>query len=412
MTVVKPDTLRRASAVALFAVTIATIGLMWMPDFRVTALPELGAFVLAAAWLIAYLAGAERLRLSPVLVPVVAAALWPILQLAIGATIYRWATLLAALYWAAGAAVVFTGLQIFRDAALRTVYLRALVVAGFVVAIIAPLQLYTSDGKIYWLFETKYSNVAMGPFLYANQYAAFIELLLPVALTGVFTDRTGWRTFHGLAAAVMYASVIASASRSGFLLTTIEVLFVPLLAAKRSGIGWRQLASPAAMLLVMIVVLAFAVGPQKLASKILQKDPYAGRREYTESSLRMIRDNPLMGVGMGNWSAAYPAYATFDEGWFANQAHDDWAQWAAEGGLPFALLMLSVAALSFRGAFRTGWGMGVAVVFLQCFIDYPIQRMGVAVVFFSLISAIAKPRERGKAGGIVSDWSLARVRYE
>ena len=100
---------------------------------------------------------------------------------------------------------------------------------------------------------------------------------------------------------------------------------------------------------------------------------------------------------MGNWSAAYPAYATFDEGWFANQAHNDWAQWAVEGGLPFACLMLWIAVWSFPRALRTGWGTGVAVVFLHCFVDYPIQRIGVAIVFFSLLAAIAYPDGRDDA---------------
>ena len=46
----------------------------------------------------------------------------------------------------------------------------------------------------------------MGPFVYSNQYAAFIEQILPVALTKVLSDKPGWRTVHGLAAAVMYAA--------------------------------------------------------------------------------------------------------------------------------------------------------------------------------------------------------------
>jgi hypothetical protein len=91
---------------------------------------------------------------------------------------------------------------------------------------------------------------------------------------------------------------------------------------------------------------------------------------------------------MGNWPLAYPAYATFDDGLFANQAHNDWAQWAVEGGLPFAFLMLSVAVWSFPRALRAGWGTGICAVFLQCFVDYPIQRMGVAVIFFTLLAAL------------------------
>jgi O-antigen ligase len=369
---------------------------MWQPAFWATALPEAGAFVLAAAWLIRYAFAGQELQLRFVLIPLVAAALWPLLQLLAGTTIYRWTTSVSVLYWATNAAVFFIGLQVFSDVAIRRWYLRAMVMAAFVIAIVAPLQLFTAEGKIFWLFQAKYADVAMGPFVYSNQYAAFIEITLPIALTLAFADQAGWRTFHGLAAVVTYASVFASGSRTGFVLTSLEVLVVPLLAARRMGIARRRLIVSGLVFLGMLIVLGLAVGPDNLFAKMRQKDPYFGRREYAESSLRMIPDKPLMGVGMGNWPAAYPAYAIFDRGFFANQAHNDWAQWAVEGGLPFFLLMLSVAVWSFPRAFRAGWGIGVAAVFLQCFVDYPIQRMGVAIVFFSLIAAIGYPDSRGE----------------
>ena len=238
------------------------------------------------------------------------------------------------------------------------------------------------------LFDVPYANIALGPFVYPNQYAAFMELSLPVALAEAFAGRSGWRTFHGLAAVVMYASVIASASRTGFALTSIEVLMVPLLAARRAEIPFRQIGKPAAAFAAMLVILAMAVGPETLIAKLQQKDPYQGRREYMESSIRMIRDHPLKGVGMWNWSTTYPAYATFDDGLLANQAHNDWAQWAVEGGLPFALLILALAAWTLPKAIRVGWGIGLGAVFLQCLVDYPIQRIAVAFVFFTLVAAV------------------------
>ena len=388
-----PEKLRKISAVALFVLTIATLAVMWQPAFWATALAEVGAFALACVWLILYMTGAIELQLGIILIPLAAAALWPLLQLALGATIYRWSTSVSALYWAANAAVVFVGLQIFGHSDIRKWYLRALVAAGFVLAVVASLQAYTSDGKIFWLFVVRYSDVAMGPFVYRNQYAAFIELLLPIALTHAFSDRTDWRIFHQLAAAAMYASVLVSASRMGFVLTSLELVVVPLLVARRTLVSPRLLLTSGAIFLGMLVVLSVAAGPETLIAKLQQKDPYLGRREYAESSLRMIRDKPLLGVGMGNWSTAYPAYATFDNGYFANQAHNDWTQWAAEGGLPFAFLILSVAIWSVPRALRTGWGAGVIFVFLHCLVDYPIQRIGVALVFFSLIAAIASPEE-------------------
>jgi hypothetical protein len=63
---------------------------------------------------------------------------------------------------------------------------------------------------------------------------------------------------------------------------------------------------------------------------------------------------------------------------------------------------LSIAVWSVPNAFRTGWGLGLIVVFLQCFVDYPIQRMGVAVIFFTMIAATVYPDESLPRGQRVS----------
>lgn len=95
----------------------------------------------------------------------------------------------------------------------------------------------------------------------------------------------------------------------------------------------------------------------------------------------------MQGVGLGNWSTIYPAYAIFDNGLFANQAHNDWAQWTVEGGIPLLLLFLWMAGWAIRRALRYAWAVGPATVFLHCFVDYPIQRTAVAVVFFTIMAA-------------------------
>ena len=96
-----------------------------------------------------------------------------------------------------------------------------------------------------------------------------------------------------------------------------------------------------------------------------------------------------MGFGLGTWPTAYPAHAYYDDGLFANQAHNDWAQWTAEGGLPFFFLMLSIAIWSLRPAADTLWGVGIVAVFLHCTVDYPIQRPALGGFFFALLGALA-----------------------
>lgn len=81
-----------------------------------------------------------------------------------------------------------------------------------------------------------------------------------------------------------------------------------------------------------------------------------------------------------------------------NEAHNDWAQWTAEGGLPFGLALAAVAIGAALLAWRNIWGIGIAFVFLHGFIDYPIQEPVIGAILFVLIGAmIATDAERRRS---------------
>ena len=96
------------------------------------------------------------------------------------------------------------------------------------------------------------------------------------------------------------------------------------------------------------------------AAELQDTDPMALRREFDISSLHMIAARPWCGFGLGTWPTAYPRYAIIDIGVFANQAHSDWLQWTAEGGLPFAMALLSLFVWCLRPAFRSVWAISAS----------------------------------------------------
>ncbi len=97
-------------------------------------------------------------------------------------------------------------------------------------------------------------------------------------------------------------------------------------------------------------------------------------------------------------ASAYPGYARFDDGSFVNQAHNDWAQWAAEGGIPFLAVMLAVVALLVRPALDSLWGLGLMAVFVHAWIDYPFeQRPALAAFLFAMAGALAAEASRRPA---------------
>ena len=72
-----------------------------------------------------------------------------------------------------------------------------------------------------------------------------------------------------------------------------------------------------------------------------------------------------------------------------DHAHNDWLEWAADGGIPYALAWLVVAVSVVKPAARSVWGWGVIAVFLHAFVDYPFARFGVSAWTMALIGALS-----------------------
>jgi len=189
--------------------------------------------------------------------------------------------------------------------------------------------------------------------------------------------------------ALLLASVVAGGSRMGTILCLLEVLVIPLVALSQRLISPRTAARVLVLSLCTLVVLGAVAGWDIIWKRLQEEHPYTLRQNFLLSSLEMVRERPLTGFGLGTWSEVYPGFARFDDGLFANQAHNDWAQWAAEGGIPFFLMMVGVAGMAIRPAFRSLWGLGLLSVFLHCCIDYPMQqRPALAAFFFALLGIL------------------------
>ncbi len=384
---VEPEGLIRDTAVALAALLFFAILTIWVRERWALSALQAGVFLLAAGW-------SWRLLLRPIPVRFgfphavfVAAVFWGLLQLALGTTVYPHDTWEAVLYWAAALALFFLSSQVLAATETRARFFRALLYFGFGVSILSVVQLYTSAGRVFWLFSSGYTDRVMGPFVYHNNYAAFIELLLPLAFVECLRDRRRTVLF-ALIAGVMYASVIASTSRSGAILVTLEVVVLGVLASVRRFLSLRRASMALVLLPVFAAVFTTVFGWRVVWERLQQPDPYVHRREILLSTLDMARERPGLGFGLGTFPTAYPAYAIFDIGLFVNHAHNDWAEWLAEGGIPFLLLMLSVAFWVVRPAFRSLWGVGILIVFAHALVDYPMQRLGLAAWVFVMMGAL------------------------
>ncbi|HLX41976.1 MAG TPA: O-antigen ligase family protein [Bryobacteraceae bacterium] len=360
---------------------------LWVPARWALSSFQVALFTSAMWSIIRWVRSRGAIGWHLVAVLLIAAVLWGLFQIVSHQTVYAWKTWDAVLNWTTNLVAFSMALQI-RGAA-RERFLRIMLIFGFILSILATFTVLTSaPGIAFWRFDLGTDHPVLGPFVYRNQYAAFVEVILPLAIVRAILDRERWLVYTVIAA-TLFASVVAGGSRAGTILCLAEILITPTIAYGRKMISAATLGKVLAGSIAAVVVLTAVVGWEATWNRLQEQNPYSLRAELVRSSVQMVRERPLTGFGIGTWSDAYPAYARFDDGRFVNQAHNDWIQWAAEGGLPFLAIMLAIAISSVRPALRSLWGIGLLAVFLHCLLDYPMQqRPALAAFFFAMLGLL------------------------
>lgn len=292
---------------------------------------------------------------------------WGLVQLALGSTVWRFATWNASLQWFASLCLFVCALQL---TSLRS-HLRDFAWFGGAFSIFAVVRLLASHGS---------AEPMMGTFFNHNHYAALIELLFPVAIWRLLRDR--FHPLNAISALAMLSSVALSGSRAGIVLVLLELLYLGLRTSRKPF----QIAGGTLALAAIAVAIMW---PR--FEKIAGGEPFESRNATALASLRMLKDRPVMGFGLGTWANVYPAYAVRDTGFRLIHADNDWLEWAAEGGVPFLAIMLSIALAAIWAAWREPWSVGCVAVLLHSLTEFPMQKQ-VLWAFFAVLLAIAQTR--------------------
>ena len=184
-----------------------------------------------------------------------------------------------------------------------------------------------------------------GQWANANDLAALMVLVLPlVSFPLISRSKSLWNKFFGLIlVAFLLFGVWLSQSRGAMM--AIVAGYIVYFSTK--GKLRLKLIIPIATILLVCVVF--------LASIRRDESDTAGsnsmRLEYTIVGFRMLKTNPITGVGFDNYSNLFERYTTkFDE-YGKRTAHSSWILAMAENGLPGLALILSLFIYVIRRAF-------------------------------------------------------------
>jgi len=378
----KNGLLMSSLVLALFMGTLT----LWIPAYWPVALFEISVLLVAGVAVV--MGGVPGPGTQWPLLVLGFIVLWGCFQLITDLTVNRFATERATLQWMTWAAVYYAGVSLLKEQGVARSLRTAMVWFGSAVSVEAILQAYLSPGKVYGLFPTGYKDFVMGPIVYHTHFAALIEVLLPIALFLALSEARRSYTMLGVSA-VLLTALVVSASRGGLVIAGAEVIAVLVLSHLRKPSGGPRITLLALLLVGLTAVLTVIVGFETASQRFSTEPLSAGRLQFAISTLHMIAGHPWVGWGLGSWPSVYPAFATFDPGAIVNQAHCDWLQWMAEGGLSLGIAMLSLALWGVGPALRSIWGIGVIAVFVHAGFDYPFSRPAVGAWPILMLAMVA-----------------------
>ena len=140
------------------------------------------------------------------------------------------------------------------------------------------------------------------------------------------------------------------------------------------------------------------------------------RQEIWRSTTRLIRQNPWTGAGFGTYFLAIPQHQNSSGTIKLEQAHQDYLDLAASGGVVavilaawfiFSIIWRARRALQSRDAYRRAACLGASAAILSVgihsFVDFGLQITGIAVIFGAvLVIAIADERVEQRGGRAAS----------
>lgn len=240
----------------------------------------------------------------------------------------------------------------------------ALVAVGVASALFGVVRQTTHVEAAGFFSRRLAANVSgYGQFFSRNHFAFFMELALGAAVALLLGARRERVLVHLAAALPLWASLVLSNSRGGilgmFTLTVVAALVYFARVRRRGEEAGRPEArswgealsgSPlfrvAALAALLAVVLAGVLwtGGERLAARLeaLPADVGAGqskvrwgdrRAEIWGATMKLIREHPLAGVGFGAYRAAVTKHHDASGEMSLEQAHNDYLELLASGGL-------------------------------------------------------------------------------
>lgn len=302
-------------------------------------------------------------------------------------------------------AVFFSLSLILIDSAKRIqITVLFITVFGFAFAFFAILQSVLSPTLIYGIYETQFAQ-PFGSFVNRHNFAAYMEMCIAIPLGLLFTGviSKDKRLLYITGVALMGVALLLSGSRGGFVALVAQLIFLVLITVgNRSRKNYAVKFALAGVLIAAIVGGSFFVGGESSLTRISEsatsKDVTTNRSHIWMVTAKVIAANLPFGAGFGAYGVAYTQYDTFSGLERVEQAHNDYLQVLADGGLVglaiggaflFFLFQTGRKAVSVENFYRRGVAVGAAsgifAVLVHSIFDFVLHTTAISLMFILLL---------------------------
>jgi O-antigen ligase len=265
----------------------------------------------------------------------------------------------------------------------------------------------TGMTRVYGLVDPGFdvATWSVGPLLNGNHLVAYANLGWFAGL-GLLVGARGqlpvWVLAPGCGALAL--AIVLSQSRVGILLFAAGTL---ILGLKRMRLPRSRIETAAGTTLLAIAGLALLgvlLGGDRL-SRESGSLSLGGRADLWRSSLDLLRDFPVFGVGRGAYETAFQPYRPVGEypsNIVFSHPENLPLQWLAEWGIPAGLLVLIGCCVLLSRLIRsaepddwtaTGLVLGLSALFVHNLVDFSLEIFAVSAAAAVVVGALSAPVE-------------------
>lgn len=272
-------------------------------------------------------------------------------------------------------------------------------------------------------------GLGYGQFINPNHFALMMEMAFGLILGMILGagSKREWMLVYAALLLIVWTALVLSNSRGGLLSMLAQIVVAGLLhtvvvpASKAEG-SWSKILGtlrslPARILLLLVLLSGVGlgtlwIGGDRLAGRFddssggvsnAETRQGGSRNEIWRATWHAFKSNPITGVGLGGYWAAIPVYHDASGSLTPQEAHNEYLELLASGGLVGAVIgcwFLVVlgrriatnlrSSNSFRRASRYGAVLGIVGVAVHSLFDFGLHMLVNALIFAALIVIATK----------------------